>query len=110
MMPVPVSATTTRRPVPALTPRQVDVLRLAARGLTYKAIASALGMAHGTVKRTIHEIHERLGAETLMESLSVVGWLVVPEHAHGIDRRYRSDDDGSTWTATTAGYESVTLP
>lgn len=113
MMPVPVSESglvTTRRPVPALTPRQVDVLRVAAKGLTQKAVGAELGISRQTVQNTMHEAYQRLGVETLVEALSVLGWLIVPQHVHGIDRRYASDDDGSTWTATTAGCESVTLP
>lgn len=44
-----------------LTPRQVDVLRLLARGLSNKAIAAALDISESTVKVHIRAIMERTG-------------------------------------------------
>lgn len=77
-MPAPVSETglvTTRRPAPALTPRQDAVLRLAATGRTYRAIASELGIAHGTVKRTMHDAYERLDVAGQLDAFRAMGWL-----------------------------------
>ena len=44
-----------------LTPRQLDVLRLLARGLSNKAIASELDISESTVKVHIRAIMERTG-------------------------------------------------
>lgn len=44
-----------------LTPRQMDVLRLLARGLSNKAIASELDISESTVKVHIRAIMERTG-------------------------------------------------
>lgn len=44
----------------ALTPRQEEVLRLLARGLTNKDIARVLGIAEGTVKTHVLRIYEVL--------------------------------------------------
>lgn len=90
-MPVPVSdpgLVTTRRPVPALTPRQAEVLRLAALGFTYDEIGLHLGIARTTVRDTLWHVYDRLDVGCLVEALAAVGWLVVPEQVAGVDRRY----------------------
>jgi DNA-binding NarL/FixJ family response regulator len=45
----------------ALTPREVDVLRLFAAGYSNREIARALGLAEGTVKNHVHSILQKLG-------------------------------------------------
>ncbi|GAA5089445.1 response regulator transcription factor [Microbacterium yannicii] len=52
-----------RRPTPetVLTPRELDVLRLVARGHSNKQIAVALGIGESTVKTHLLKIFERLG-------------------------------------------------
>lgn len=45
---------------PVLTPRELDVLRLVAKGQENKEIASALGISPGTVKTHILKIFEKL--------------------------------------------------
>jgi DNA-binding NarL/FixJ family response regulator len=50
-------------PEVALTPREVDVLRLVAQGLGNKQIADLLGTAVGTVKTQVQSILSKLGAE-----------------------------------------------
>ncbi|MFK4834928.1 response regulator [Microbacterium sp. ZW T2_14] len=52
-----------RRPAPetVLTPRELDVLRLVARGHSNKQIAVALGIGESTVKTHLLKIFERLG-------------------------------------------------
>ncbi|HEY9310543.1 MAG TPA: response regulator transcription factor [Microbacterium sp.] len=52
-----------RRPAPetVLTPRELDVLRLVARGHSNKQIAVALGIGESTVKTHLLKIFEKLG-------------------------------------------------
>lgn len=46
--------------IQALTPRQVDVLRLLVKGLSYKQIARELGISRQRVKNLMVAIYERL--------------------------------------------------
>jgi len=50
-----------RHPVPQLTPRQNDLLRLVATGHTNTQIARRLGISEGTVRTHLENIYERLG-------------------------------------------------
>ena len=47
--------------LPRLTPRQLDVLGLVARGYSNKRIARALGLAEGTVKLHVAAVLKALG-------------------------------------------------
>jgi DNA-binding NarL/FixJ family response regulator len=47
---------------PVLTPRELDVLRLVARGASNKDVASALGVSPGTAKTHLTNIFRKLGA------------------------------------------------
>jgi len=51
-----------------LTPRQVDVLRLLARGLTNREICGVLGIAEGTVKSHVMRIYELLSVTNRTEA------------------------------------------
>jgi DNA-binding NarL/FixJ family response regulator len=49
-----------RDPVPRLTPRQNDLLRLLAAGHTNTQIARRLGISEGTVRTHLENIYEKL--------------------------------------------------
>jgi two-component system nitrate/nitrite response regulator NarL len=51
-----------------LSPRQVEVLRLLARGLTNKEVAGVLGIAEGTVKSHVMRIYEVLEVSNRTEA------------------------------------------
>jgi DNA-binding NarL/FixJ family response regulator len=51
-------------PVPQLTPRQNDLLRLVADGQTNTQIARRLGISEGTVRTHLENIFERLGVSS----------------------------------------------
>jgi DNA-binding CsgD family transcriptional regulator len=53
-----------RHPVPRLTPRQNDLLRLLAAGHTNTQIARRLGISEGTVRSHLENIYERLGVSS----------------------------------------------
>ena len=44
-----------------LTPRERDIARLVAEGLTNEMIGAALGIKHGTVKMNVINIFRKLG-------------------------------------------------
>jgi DNA-binding CsgD family transcriptional regulator len=53
-----------RHPVPRLTPRQDDLLRLLAAGYTNTQIARKLGISEGTVRTHLENIYEKLGVSS----------------------------------------------
>jgi len=53
-----------RHPVPRLTPRQNDLLRLVAAGHTNTQIARRLGISEGTVRTHLENIYDRLGVSS----------------------------------------------
>jgi len=53
-----------RHPVPRLTPRQNDLLRLLAAGHTNTQIARRLGISEGTVRTHLEHIYEQLGVSS----------------------------------------------
>ncbi|MGC4879032.1 response regulator transcription factor [Micromonospora sp. DT43] len=61
-----------------LTPREMDVLRMAAEGLPLKEIASRLFLAHGTVRNHLSVILRKTGARNRLEAVWRArsnGWL-----------------------------------
>jgi DNA-binding NarL/FixJ family response regulator len=62
-----------RTPEPApLSPREMEVLTLLAKGLLYKEIAELLRISTGTVRQHIHNIYERLHVQNRTEALNKV--------------------------------------
>ncbi|MEV4122754.1 response regulator transcription factor [Micromonospora sp. NPDC049645] len=61
-----------------LTPREMDVLRMAAEGLPLKEIALRLHLAHGTVRNHLSAILAKTGARNRLEAVwraRCDGWL-----------------------------------
>jgi DNA-binding NarL/FixJ family response regulator len=56
-----------RQQVQALTPREVEIVRMVARGLRNRAIAERLSISEGTVKIHLHNIYEKCGVEGRLE-------------------------------------------
>jgi len=66
--------------VEPLTEREVEVLRLAARGLTNRAIGHALGISHRTVQGHLASIYGKLGVSSRTEAVTEAlrrGWIVI---------------------------------
>ncbi len=66
--------------VEPLTPRELDVLRLAARGLTNRAIGYQLGISHRTVQGHLASIYGKLGVGSRTEAVTEAlrrGWIVM---------------------------------
>ena len=53
-----------RHPVPRLTPRQNELLRLLASGRTNSRIAHSIGISEGTVRTHLENIYEKLGVSS----------------------------------------------
>ncbi|MBH5320933.1 response regulator transcription factor [Paenibacillus sp. GSMTC-2017] len=61
-----------------LSPREKDVLRLAAQGLTLQEIGAQLFLSYGTVRNYMSEAISKLGANTRIEAIEMArskGWL-----------------------------------
>ena len=54
-----------------LTAREVEVLRLVAKGLRNREIARVIGRTEGTVKAHLKNIHEKLGVDDRTEAVTV---------------------------------------
>jgi DNA-binding NarL/FixJ family response regulator len=76
----------TRRPqqaadqVEPLSGRELDVLRLAAQGMTNRAIGHALKISHRTVQGHLDSIYGKLGAHSRTEAVTEAlkrGWIVI---------------------------------
>ena len=51
----------------ALTPREIEIVRMVAQGLRNKAIAERLSISEGTVKVHLHNIYEKMGVDGRLE-------------------------------------------
>lgn len=61
-----------------LSPREREVMKHAAQGLTMQEISSKLFLSHGTVRNYMSEAISKLGANTRIEAISIAhdkGWL-----------------------------------
>jgi DNA-binding NarL/FixJ family response regulator len=58
-----------------LTPREVELLNLLAKGLLYKEIADKLSITVGTVKQHIHKIYEKLQVTNRTEAINKLNGL-----------------------------------
>ena len=59
-------------PSAALSNRENEILKLLAKGLLYKEIASQLSLSTGTVRQHIHNIYEKLHVQNRTEALNKV--------------------------------------
>jgi len=67
---------------PLLSPREMEVLRLLARGYSNAGIGEELGLAERTVKNHAGRIYRKLGVRSRTEAVSVAvrrGWVEVEE-------------------------------
>ena len=64
---------------PRLTPSEDRVLRLKAKGLTNYAVAYELGVSEQTIKNEVSTLYARLGVESLVGAIRVMGWMHVPD-------------------------------
>jgi two-component system, NarL family, nitrate/nitrite response regulator NarL len=56
-----------REAVQGLTPRELEIVRMVARGLRNRAIAEQLLISEGTVKIHLHNIYQKLGVDGRLE-------------------------------------------
>jgi len=66
--------------IEALTDRELDVLRLAARGLTNRAIGHELGISHRTVQGHLQSVYGKLAVSSRTEAVTEAlrrGWIVI---------------------------------
>ncbi len=59
-----------RRNIPALTPRQLEVLRLLSEGSSAKEIGQELYLSQATVRNHIRSLLQALGAHSQLEALA----------------------------------------
>lgn len=77
-----------------MTPRQLDIVRLVARSLTDKQIATALGTSYFTVKNQMTAIHQRLHVQSRIATLIAAHQLGLVSDAEMVAPRV---DDGLRW-------------
>jgi DNA-binding CsgD family transcriptional regulator len=72
-----------RRAALLLTPRQTELLRLVATGLTNRQVAKRLSLSEGTVRRHLENVYQRLGVASRTAAAAYVGGAltaVPPDH------------------------------
>ena len=63
-----------------LTPREIDVLRLVAKGMTNRAAGRELGISHRTVQGHLASIYDKLDVNSRTEAVTAAlkrGWIVI---------------------------------
>lgn len=55
-----------------LSPKEIEVLNLLAKGLSYKMVADALGISYFTVNNHVKKIYEKLQVHSLAEALALI--------------------------------------
>lgn len=77
--------------IPALTPRELELLALMGWGKTMDEAATELGISRQTVKNLLGKAYAKLGARGRADAWRHLGWLRVPTReearAMGVDRR-----------------------
>jgi DNA-binding NarL/FixJ family response regulator len=66
--------------IEALTPREIDVLRLVARGMTNRQAGRELGISHRTVQGHLASVYGKLGVSSRTEAVTEAlkrGWIVI---------------------------------
>ena len=58
-----------------LSPRQIDILRLVAEGMTYKEIGAKLYLSEHTVRYHMDQIREQLGVASRAEAVAFAVWV-----------------------------------
>lgn len=58
--------------IKTLTPRQIEILILLARGNNYKQISEILSIHRGTVQTHVYNACRRLGAQTPIQSVAIM--------------------------------------
>ena len=71
-----------RAPAPALTTRELEVLKLVAKGMSNREVADALYISENTVKNHVRNILEKLHLHSRMEAVmyAVRKRLLDPHH------------------------------
>ncbi|GAA3212267.1 response regulator transcription factor [Actinocorallia longicatena] len=75
----------TAQPAP-LTPRELDVLGVAAEGATVGEIAERLHLSRGTVRNYLGRVVAKVGARTRIEAITIArdnGWLLAEARSRG---------------------------
>lgn len=61
--------TATKGTTQALTPREIEIVRMVAQGLRNRVVAERLSISEGTVKVHLHNIYEKFGVDGRLELL-----------------------------------------
>lgn len=74
------------RPVDRLAPRELEVLRVIARGAGYVETARELGISIQTTKNYLSQINAKLGTHSAIGALYAVGWIKVDDDPAAVER------------------------
>ena len=74
------SAASVAETVDTLSPREIEVLRLTARGMTNREIGNALGISHRTVQGHLASVYDKLNVNGRTEAVTEAlkrGWITI---------------------------------